>query len=179
MQSDERKTKTETIKERAIYVYLPSEEIVKEWKSLAKNARTSISKFVFEHVENSLKQEKENSYVSRAELIKQMKELKEENTKLKEENRILKTAYERLDDELKHYRAKPFLEDRYEGKRRYEKVLVDELRKRKTVGNYELIDILRIDPKDSDLVKSVYKQLESLKEYGLVEETIDGWRWIG
>ncbi len=80
-----------------MYVYLPSEEIVEEWKSLAKNARTSISKFVFEHVENSLKQEEENSYVSRAELIKQMKELEEENAKLKEENRILKIAYERLD----------------------------------------------------------------------------------
>ncbi len=121
-----------------MYVYLPSEEIVEEWKSLAKNARTSISKFVFEHVENSLKQE-------------------EENAKLKEENRILKTAYERLDDELKHYRTKPFLEDEYEGKRRYEKVLVDILKKRKTIGNYERIDLLRIDPKDSDLVRAVYR----------------------
>jgi len=172
------RVKTETIKQRAIYVYLPSEDVVKEWKSLAEEAKVSISKFVFEHVQNSLAQEKEDSYVSRAELIKQIKDLSEENSKLKEENRILKTAYERLDDELKHYRAKPFLEGEYEGVRAYEKELVRVLRERESVDSYELLDLLRIDPKDSEMVKVVYRQLESLQAYGLVEETINGWRWI-
>jgi len=172
------RVKTETIKERAIYVYLPSEDVVKEWKDLAKDAKVSISKFVFEHVQNSLAQEKEDSYVSRAQLIKQIKDLSEENSKLKEENRILKTAYERLDDELKHYRAKPFLETEYKGVRAYEKELVRVLKERKSVDSYEILDLLRIDPKDSDMVKAVYRQLESLQAYGLVEETINGWRWI-
>lgn len=170
--------KTETIKQRAIYVYLPSEEIVEEWKRLANEAKISISKFVFEHVQNSLAQEKEDSYVSRAQLIKQIKELSEENSKLKEENRILKTAYERLDDELKHYRAQPFIETQYEGIRVYEKELVKLLKERKSVDNYELLDLLEIDPKDTEMVKAIYKQLESLQAYGLVEETINGWRWI-
>lgn len=172
------RVKTETIKQRAIYVYLPSEEIVEEWKRLADEANVSISKFVFEHVQNSLSQEKEDSYVSRAQLIKQIKELSEENSKLKEENRILKTAYERLDDELKHYRAQPFVEQQYEGVRVYEKELVRILKERKSVGSYELLDLLKIDPKDTEMVKAISKQLESLKAYGLVEETINGWRWM-
>jgi hypothetical protein len=49
--------KTETIKQRAIYVYLPSQEMVDRWKKLAKEHGTSISKFVAENVENSLRQE--------------------------------------------------------------------------------------------------------------------------
>ena len=48
------KAKTETIKERSIYVYLPSHEMVKAWKKRAKKQGASISKFVIEHVENSL-----------------------------------------------------------------------------------------------------------------------------
>ena len=38
--------KTETIKQRAIYVYLPSIEMVKRWKELAKSQGASISRFV-------------------------------------------------------------------------------------------------------------------------------------
>ena len=49
--------KTETIKQRAIYVYLPSIEMAEEWKKRAEKAGISISKFVIEHVENSLRQE--------------------------------------------------------------------------------------------------------------------------
>jgi len=37
--------KTETIKRRAIYVYLPSMEMAERWKVLAEAAGTSISKF--------------------------------------------------------------------------------------------------------------------------------------
>ena len=50
----EEKTKTETIKERAIYVYLPTQEMADKWKELAETSNISISKFVIEHVERSL-----------------------------------------------------------------------------------------------------------------------------
>jgi hypothetical protein len=171
--------KTKTIKERAIYVYLPSHELINEWKDLAKKSRVSISKFVFEHVENSLQQEKEKSFIPRVGLIKQIKELKEEDLRLRKDNQMLRSAYERLDSELKHYRVKPFLEERYEGIRIYEKELVRILKERNRIDNYKLLEILKIDPKDSDLVKAISKQLENLEAYGLVEATINGWRWIG
>ena len=38
--------KTDTIKKRAIYVYLPSQEMVDRWKESAKLQKASISKFV-------------------------------------------------------------------------------------------------------------------------------------
>ena len=61
--------KTETIKQRAIYVYLPSHDMVEKWKNLAKKSGTSISKFVAEHVENSLRQEEDDNYQTRSSLI--------------------------------------------------------------------------------------------------------------
>ena len=43
--------KTETVKKRAIYVYVPSLGVVERWKGLAEKQNTRISKFVIEHVE--------------------------------------------------------------------------------------------------------------------------------
>ncbi len=38
--------KTETMKERAMYIHLPSHKMAEEWKRLAKKQGASISKFV-------------------------------------------------------------------------------------------------------------------------------------
>jgi predicted DNA-binding protein len=71
--------KTDTIKERAIYVYLPSVEMAERWKRRAEKAGVSISKFVIERVEDSIRREEgEEGYLSRAELIKRLREAEEE-----------------------------------------------------------------------------------------------------
>ena len=49
--------KTETIKDRTIYVYLPSLEMVEDWKRRAERAGVSISKFIVERVEDSIRRE--------------------------------------------------------------------------------------------------------------------------
>lgn len=73
--------KTDTIKQRAIYVYLPSIETANRWKKIADDEKISISKFVMEHVENSLNQAKD--HIPRAELIENLQNLKEENDELR------------------------------------------------------------------------------------------------
>ena len=170
--------KTETIKERAIYVYLPSHETVKEWKGLADKHGVSISKFVQEHVENSLNQERrEGGYKSRLDLIKRVQELEAEASRLREENRMYRLLSEKLDNEAKQYRAKPFTEEGYTGVRGYERELVEAIKKRGFVAHEDLFSVLGIDPKDTELTKAVNRQLESLEAYGLVESTSRGWEW--
>ena len=44
--------RTETIKKRAIYVYLPSIEVKGRCEEYARNQGNTLSKFVVEHVEN-------------------------------------------------------------------------------------------------------------------------------
>ncbi|MEM3118945.1 MAG: hypothetical protein QW136_11190, partial [Nitrososphaerales archaeon] len=58
--------KNKQLTKRAIYVYLPNVRMANEWKRLAEKSRVPISKFVVEHVENSLKQEDKKGYASRA-----------------------------------------------------------------------------------------------------------------
>jgi hypothetical protein len=175
--------KKNQLTDRAIYVYLPTVEIANEWKSRADKSSLSISKFVIEHVENSLKQEEENkkSYTSRAELLNQLKEKDEEIVSLQHDNRLLKMLADNLDKEMKKYRARPFSEDKghFKGVREYDKDLIDLLRKNQTVDSDHLLKDLGISAKDTDLVKAVNKQLYYLQAYGLVEPTTRGWRWTG
>ncbi len=178
-EEDDREKKTETIKERSIYVYLPSHDMVKDWKKRAKKQGASISKFVIEHVENSLQQEDDPIYKPRGDLVKEISELRNELKELREDNRQKRIVIERLENELRRYRAETFLEERFEGVRKFDKELIDVLKRRVVVDSDDLLNTLGIDPRESDLVKAISRQLESLEAYGLVSPTKRGWMWIG
>lgn len=170
--------KTETIKERAIYVYLPSVKLVERWKEAAKSQGASISKFVIEHVENSMRQEEESGYQSRGELWKEIKRLREELKEISREKRLLEHVVEKLEKEVRRYRAQPFLQPDFEGVRRFQKELIEALREGGVKSSKELLARLDIDPLEHEAVKAIYKQLEILQAYRLVDSSPRGWRWV-
>ncbi len=172
--------KTKAINERYVYAYLPSVEMVRDWKTKAKKTNVSISQFILEHVTNSLRQEEgEESYKPRAEMIEELRKRDETIEKLTRENEITKLALERVESELRRYRAGPFLEEEFRGKRRYDEKLIEILKKGQPVSSDQLLHQLRISPKETDLVKALSSQLENLQSYGLVQKTHHGWRWVG
>lgn len=175
-----KKSKTETIKQRTIYIYLPSEKMVGRWKSLAKNGGVSVSKFVQEHVENSLIQEEDDSTFSpRKDLNKRVISLEREISGLTKENRMLKALVDKLDTEVKGYRELEFLDGSFQGVRRYDTRLVDLLRRKGAVSAKEIFSLLGVDIRDTSSTLSINKQLEALEAYGVVETYPGGWRWRG
>jgi len=170
--------KTRTIKERAIYVYLPSLEMVEDWKFRAAKAGTSISKFVLERVEDSIRREEgEEGYLSRLELVKCLRDAQEKLSSLRSENRLLKRLVDNMDEELKRYRAMPFTGESFEGVRGLDREFIDLLREGGSHRDEEILSRLNIDLSNTELVKAVGKQLELLEGYGLVEYVGRGWRW--
>lgn len=169
--------KTETIKERAIYIYLPSIEMTQEWKERAKKQGTSTSKFVIEHVENSLCQEEDPGYKSRGELWKTVRELNEQLEKVEREKRILEHVVEKLEKEVRKYRAQPFLEEEFQGVRRFQRELVDLLKIGGVFSSEEILSRLGVEPTEPEAVKAISKQLEILESYGLVQSSPRGWGW--
>jgi hypothetical protein len=170
--------KTQTVKKRAIYVYLPSIEMVEDWKQRVAQANTSISKFVIEKVEDSIRRDEgEAGSQTRLELINHLSKTEDEVTELRSENRLLRQLVNNLDNELKRFRAMPFLDDEFQGVRRFDKELIDLLRRGETYTGNELLTALNINPSDTDLIKAVNKQLEVLESYGLVEYLGRGWKW--
>lgn len=170
--------KTDTIKKRAIYVYLPSVEQKKRWDECAQKQGVSLSKFVVEHVENSLRQVEEANYKSMGELWKESKQLKEQLDKEAREKHVLEIAIERLEEELRRYRAQPFLDEKFVGARRYQKELVEILREGRVVSSDDILSRLRISPSEQEAVKAVSKQLENLESYGIVRSSPKGWKWV-
>jgi len=174
----------EELRDRSVYVYLPSDEIAEEWKDRAKRAKVSVSEFVFEHVSNSLRQEEgEEGYKARADLIQEIRTKEEAIKKLSRQNEVLNLALERVENELRRYRAEPFLEENFHGVRTYgvrtyDKKLIELLRKGEAVDSDHLLRLLKIDPRDTPLIKAVDNQLRNLEAYGLAEKTRRGWKWV-
>ena len=172
--------RTDTIKKRSIYVYLPSQKMVSKWKETADKQNLSISKFVIEHVENSLIQEEgEDGYASRVELVEESRRLKEENKELQRKNKILDTVVDRLEEELRSYRIKPFISNDFSGIRDYEKDLIDLFRNKKEIRKENLIDFLNIKSSDTNSIKGISKQIENLEKYGLLKDLGGKWIWKG
>jgi hypothetical protein len=94
------------------------------------------------------------------------------------ENEITKLALERVESELRKYRAEPFLEEKFSGIRKYDQKLIELLKKGETIDSDHPLRQLRVSPRETDRVKAVSKQLENLEAYGLVEKTRRGWRWV-
>ena len=146
--------KTKAVNERYVYAYLPSVEMVKDWKARAKKSKVSISQFVYEHVTNSLRQEDgEESYKPRAELIEELRKRDEVIEKLTRENEITRLALERVETELRRYRAEPFLEENFQGTRKYDTKLIELLKKGEAIDSDHLLRQLRISPRETELVK--------------------------
>ena len=62
--SEAKRGKTETIKERTVYIYLPSLEMVEDWKHRAERAGVSLSKFVVERILDSIRRENGKKVIS-------------------------------------------------------------------------------------------------------------------
>lgn len=171
--------KTETIKQRSIYVYLPTFEMIDKWKKRADDAGVSISKFVIEHVENSLRQEEgETDYESRLELIEKNKMLQEENLDLQKRCKMLDTVVERLEGELREYRVKPFVDDDAFGVRQYQSDLINLFKRRGVVRKDEIISSIGIDPSETVAIKGIRKQISNLEEYGIIKDIGARWKWM-
>ena len=174
----DKKSKTNTIKQRLIYVYLPSEEMVNQWKGLAGKSKISISRFVIEHVNNSVQQEQDSeSYKSRLQLLDSVKKLTDENKELNKKVKMQNTLIDRLEKELREYRAKPFFKNDFLGYRKYELDLIRLFKTRLEVRKDEILDFLDVSPLDTDIVKGIMQQIENLEQYGFLKDIGGKWRW--
>ena len=164
------------LKARYVDVYLPSEDAKREWDEEAKKAGIPLSKFVFEAVE-AFRAAKEET--PRHEMVKELAEAKEEVQKLRSELKMKTMLLEKLDADLYKARYSSFQEVQMaEGIRNHDQELIKILQRGKALDGYTILKEMGIDPGEMEAVKLVNNQLESLRRFGLVEETANGWRWI-
>jgi len=162
---------------RYVHVYMPSDADKARWAAPAEKAKTPLSKWVIEIVESTLAENEE--FQPRREMVKELESLRNETKALRDKLPQKNIVLERYEVELKRYRSQPFLEEDYKGMRLYSKELVAILKGRGSADSYRLLEELGIDPRESDLVKAVSKQLDELEGYGMIKPDGWGWKWIG
>ena len=164
------------LKTRYIDVYLPTEAAKHEWEEDAKKAGLPLSKFVFVAVE-AFRAAKDET--PRYEMVKELAEAKEEAQKLRTELKMKTMLLEKLETDVYKTRYANFQEiEMGEGTRRHDQQLITILQRGKALEGYSILKELAIDPGETDAVKLVNNQLESLQRFGLVKETAQGWMWI-
>ncbi|MCJ7444074.1 MAG: hypothetical protein MUO26_06025 [Methanotrichaceae archaeon] len=164
-------------KARYVWLYLPSKADKDRWQALANKAGTPLSTFCTSIIEERLAEEAE--FKPRRELAKELEEIRIENKTLREDLHQKTIVLERYEVELKRYRSAAFLQEDFQGTRRYSRELVELLKAKRSIDSYSLLEALNIDPRESDIVKAVSRQLEELEEYGMVKPEGRGWKWIG
>jgi vacuolar-type H+-ATPase subunit I/STV1 len=164
------------LKARYVDVYLPSEAAKHEWEEEAKKLGLPLSKFVFEAVE-AFRAAKDET--PRYEMVKELAEAKEELQKLRGELKMKTMLLEKLEADVYKARYANFQEvEMVEGTRRHDQELIKILQRGKALEGYVILKELGIDPAETEAVKLVNNQLESLQRFGLVEETASGWKWL-
>lgn len=173
-----KKSKTETIKDRALYVYLPTKEMVDEWKDKANQTNISISKFIIEHVTNSLNSEANQSSVeTRVNLIKKNKQLQIENKELNKKIKLLENLCERLEKDLRKQTVQQFQHKEFTGIRPYEEDLIRLFKSCIEIRKEDIYSKLNIDPMDKEATTAIVHQIENLERYGLIKDIGGKWRW--
>jgi hypothetical protein len=163
------------LKQRAIYVYPPT-KMAENWKKLADRSGSSISKFVIEHVENSLGLAKDD-YRSRSIVLEENRQLRDNLAEKEKRNHHLELLVEKLEEDLRVYRSRLFTDASYSGARTYDKQLISLLREPGAHDTNDILGGLKIKPSDTEVVKGISVQIENLESYGLLKNTGKGWVW--
>ncbi len=175
--------KTKTTRKRAITIYTPSQEIKEKWYKIAKEEGMSVSNYVFEIVDNHIRQKK--GITTKFDILQKLNGIEKQNEILRKENAelqkkvdLLNMLVERYENQLQEYRNKTFIEnDKFEGVRQYQQNLIDLFKQRTSVAEDEIIDLLHINPKDVETLKAISKQVDLLLDFGVIEKIRGGWRW--
>jgi hypothetical protein len=162
-------------KSRYVWLYLHSKADKERWQAKAEAAKSPLSTFCISIIEERLAEEE---FKPRRELDKENEALNAEIRALRDDLRQKDIVIERYEADLKKYRSQSFLNEDYAGARRYSKELVDLLKSRGQADSYKILEALGIDPRESELVKAVSKQLEELEGYGFIKAEGRTWKWI-
>ncbi|MBE3139288.1 MAG: hypothetical protein IMZ53_01765 [Thermoplasmata archaeon] len=153
------------------------------WFKIANQEGLSVSNFIVEVVEDYIREGDVTN--SKNTLLKNIGEFKEQNEKLRHENielqkrvEMLNTLTDRYEKQLQDYSNKTFIENgKIAGARKYQKSLIELFKQRSSISEDEIMDLLHIDPHDTETLKAISKQIENLEDYDVVQKIRGGWRW--
>jgi hypothetical protein len=168
-----------TLKDRKVDLYLPTVEMVKQWKDEAEGHGLSLSKFVVEVVDDALRKNP-RGVTPREQLEDELNKTWAELTILSAEVEGLREAQKRSDATIAEYReklAKPGAVS--EESAEYVPLLAQLIQEEKVLPIETAKKLFGIGDKDVDALRAMGAAVDALASMGLVEKGISDWRWVG
>jgi hypothetical protein len=170
--------KAATLKKRSIYIYLPTEEMVGSWKAEAERHGMSVSRFVAEVVDDSMRSNPAG-LTPREELERDLRAAREQLATLKArldstESVLLQAQMTIADYRQQLGRTVPESVDiELVGR------LVELFVERRILPFLEAPDLLGLSMESPHDMEKLKSSVGFLKSVGLVESSIFDWRWKG
>ena len=163
-------------KDRYATIYFNTPEELVRWEEKAKKEFGSSLSSLAREALNRLEDQDE----ARPDLIRKVSELEDENTRLRSELKLKSELLKRYESDIFRLQNIAFATpEPADGPRRYSRELVALLQDGKVHSSQEIFDAVGIDPQDLEASRLLQNQLLGLQRYGLLAETIKGWKWLG
>ncbi len=167
-----------TFKDRQVDLYLPTVEMVKQWKVEAEKHGLSLSKFVVEVVDDTLRKNP-RGVTPREQLEDELNKTWAELTTLSIEVDHLREAQKRNEATIAEYReklARPAVVS--EESAEYVPILAELIQEEKVLPIERAKKMFGIGDADVDALRALGAAVDALASMGLIEKGISDWRWI-
>ena len=169
--------KTATIKKRVVMVYLPTEELVKQWKDYAARHDVSVSQFVYELVDNTIRKA-DASFTPREVLEKQVSDLQAELRRLTERLTQAENLVKENDETIAKYRKKLSEAECSNLNLRVLKKIKNLFLSRNVVLLNDIPGLIGISLNDAKGMADIVDSMNFLVECEFIEENMTEGRWI-
>lgn len=171
-------SKTDTVAQRTVKAYLPSQDDVDRWKAAADEAGLSLSRFIQQTVEQRLQEGDATATEDRVqELEQKLDETQRELEQVEDERDRYRRLLDIQEDELQRLRQSEA--DKAQGPTgSVNPKLLEILIRHGSIDETSLLAQLDVDP-DADEAAAVIDELEFYERAGAVEKTGKYWRWTG
>ena len=169
--------KTATTRQRAVVVYLPTKDVVKEWKDNAARHDVSVSQFVYELVDNAIRRG-DASFTPREELEKRVRDLQAEVKRLTERLTQAENHVKENDETIAKYRKKLSKAECSNLDLRVTKKIKNLFLSRNVVLLNDIPGLIGISLNDTKGMADIVDSMNFLVECGFIEENMTEGRWI-
>jgi hypothetical protein len=170
--------RTETLKQRAVYLYVPTEKMLAKWKTEAGRFGMSLSGFLVEVIDDAMRRNP-SGLTPREKVEKELNQAASDLQAVRMQRDSFRSRLEDSEATVARYRES--LEDvfSYVPDEKIQKKVVSLFLKR---GSWQIGDFTReagADAGKTEELSKIQRTIEHLKRIGLVEGDFGEWRWLG
>jgi len=168
--------KMQTYQQRRIEIRVPDTETAERWKERAKESKMSLSKFIIEHVENSINLEGKDGQPSRGELVLENRMLKERLEHATREQRTREKLVKELNDFIETLKADNPFYSKNEKDPEFLKMVTSKMKDSSFIRSKDVFKVIEIEPTDTRNIKLINFQLDFFEDCGLLDKIANGWK---